>query len=560
MIFPNRENIDRWLFDYTEGNLSADQEFLLENYILNNPDLEVDLEAWQDAKIEPIQYEFSGKEKLKKRRKLLPFYFLGILLFIFSVGTYSILSIHNEKVEITSSKDSTKPFIGRTNKSTRAYNSQFNPITKYNVKERFLNPITNRINSQNKLNLDNYNFEANSENHSNSIVIASSFDNHQNISELSDESQIFLNNSISTKSSQIKLNPIELSSLQLNHYQIRNEELHTIKVDDKNEVGSLNIRKIKILHKIERMLEKDLGLSNIPDHTYALPEYSNIDVLFSNIGSTSQFRFQSVSSARWIESETQRKFAQQISLDGYSRGAQSGFGLQANYDYFANGSIQNWNTCLLFSPKIALTKSISFEPAMRFKIGNKILRQERIENHSNVTYESFQTQQFNFDTSLAIGNKLWYRDLDLGFTINTPYFYLGGQVKNVLRHHNNIYSNYENLDLRAINEYNAIIGTQYISRNQKIQFSPYVFLENRNYQNKFFGGFSLKLNKLLLGGSYGTGNTISAIFGLSTQNFSLFAQSSHGNSIAFNSPSYTHQLTLRINSNVDKKSRRYITF
>jgi hypothetical protein len=355
------------------------------------------------------------------------------------------------------------------------------------------------------------------------------------------------------------LKTIPLSSLQLDYYQIRNEELQTFENNEINENGGLTIGHLNLINKIEQVLEKDLGLSNIPDHTYTLPEYSNIDVLFSNIGATSQLRFQSVTAARWIESETQRKFTQQITLDGYARGAQSGFGLQANYDYFANGSIQNWNACLLFSPKIALSKSISFEPALRFKIGNKILSKDRIENHSNINYESFETQKFNFDSSLAIGNTLWYRDLDLGFTINTPYFYLGGQVTNILRHNNNIYSNYENMDMRVSNVYNAIFGTQYISRNQKIQFSPYCFYENRNLQNRFFGGFSLKLNKLMLGGSYGSGKTTSATLGLSTKNFSLFAQTSYGNSIALNSKSFTHQLTLRFNSNVDKKSRRYIT-
>jgi hypothetical protein len=300
-------------------------------------------------------------------------------------------------------------------------------------------------------------------------------------------------------------------------------------------------------------------LSNIPDHTYAIPEYSNVDVLFSNIGATSQFRFQSTTMARWIENVDQRKFSQQITLDGYSRGAQSGFGLQANYDYFANGSIQNWNTCLLFSPKIAITRVVSVEPALRFKIGNKLLNEDRIRNHASVNYESQIANQFNFDSTVAIGSKLWYRDLDFGVTINTPYFYIGGQVSNVLRHENNIYSNVDNMNMRAQNVYNAIIGTQYISRNQKIQFSPYFFFEKAT-TNRVFGGFSLKLNKIILGGSYGSGKISTGTLGLSFKNFAMYAQSSYGYAPAIAKNSLTHQLTLRFNSNVDKKSRRYITF
>ena len=100
MIFPNRENIDRWLFDYTEGNLSSEQESLLENYILNNPDLEVDLESWQDAKIQPTEIEYKNQDKLKKRRKLLPFYIAGFILILGIVGINSISYFQN-KNELT---------------------------------------------------------------------------------------------------------------------------------------------------------------------------------------------------------------------------------------------------------------------------------------------------------------------------------------------------------------------------------------------------------------------------------------------------------------------------
>ena len=51
MTTPNYDNIDRWLFDYVEGNLSSEQESSLENYILNHPELEVDLDMWRMSNI-----------------------------------------------------------------------------------------------------------------------------------------------------------------------------------------------------------------------------------------------------------------------------------------------------------------------------------------------------------------------------------------------------------------------------------------------------------------------------------------------------------------------------
>jgi hypothetical protein len=578
MISPNRENIDRWLFDYTEGNLSEDQVTILENYLLNNPDIEVDLDAWEDSKLVVENVSLPNKEKFKRKRKLTPFYFATtLILFVYgSFWYFSSSSVENNKIV---SNINNQNGVGKPNKNDSKISSNLTFDAKSSLKQLTYSELVKTKQAANSNASTIYSFDSNTSNLKN-IASATAFpnsnnklENNENNSNLRINSNSSQSKDISNSSDQaseqtnslnfvltpLRLKKIDSKTMKINHYQTEEEESNENDAQNDPDGLNLDLGNVKLFQKIEKVLEKDLGLSNIPDHTYAIPEYSNVDVLFSNIGATSQFRFQSTSMGRWIEDTEQRKFSQQITLDGYSRSAQSGFGLQANYDYFANGSIQNWNTCLLFSPKIALSRKISFEPALRFKIGNKLLNEERIENQSLVNFESQTPNQFNFDTSIAIGSKLWYRDLDLGFTINTPYFYLGGQVSNVLRHQNNIYSNFENTEMRAQNVYNAIIGTQYISRNQQIQFSPYCFYERVN-SDRFFGGFSLKLNKVMIGGSYGTGNIASGTLGLSFRNFALFAQSSYGYVPAIDKKSFTHQLTIRFNSNVDKKSRRYITF
>jgi hypothetical protein len=574
MMNPNKENIDRWLFDYSEGNLTPDQEDLLENFLVNNPEIESDLEAWQNAKIVSQPIVFQNKDKLKKRRKLAPFV---LVCSIIISGTFGLLflsnnsSDHREQTTLFKNNiseertkiEKTKPSDKFINKNTSINNNQKENKNSTQSKDytslnkQFQTPtfVENGENIFYSKNISNKSF----------LALNNTNNSESNLNTLTNlfEQKVSQGDDIDEKTEENDFDSLEttsLSSLKLDKYLFSYDDIDDLSNDDIMLKKSGTLRIMKLINNVEQILEKDLGLSNIPDHTYALPEYSNIDALFSNIGSTSQVRFQSISSARWMENLEQRKFAQQISLDGYSRNAQSGFGLQVNYDYFANGSIQNWNTNLLFSPKIAISKSISFEPALRFKIGNKIISENRIQNHSLVAYESNEIQQFNFDSSIAIGNKLWYRDLDFGFTLNTPYFYIGGQIINVLRHQNNIYSNYVNQDMRVSNVYNAIIGTQYLSRNEKIQFSPYCFFESRNKHNRIFGGFSLKMNKIMIGGSYGTGKTTTGTIGLTTRNFSLLAQSSFGHTIAINTPSFIHQLTIRFNSTMNKKSRRYITF
>ena len=90
MSGPSFSNIDRWFFEYVEGNLSPEQEAQLEAFILNHPELELDLDAWKSATIEPAYYEFPNQNTLlqpeKKKRRVIPF-FWG------TVGTVSIALI-----------------------------------------------------------------------------------------------------------------------------------------------------------------------------------------------------------------------------------------------------------------------------------------------------------------------------------------------------------------------------------------------------------------------------------------------------------------------------------
>jgi hypothetical protein len=282
--------------------------------------------------------------------------------------------------------------------------------------------------------------------------------------------------------------------------------------------------------------------------------------LFSNIGATSKARFYSVTRARWFGNEQQQKLSQQFSFDSYSRATKSAFGLQANYDYFGNGVIQNWDVAMLFSPKIALSRNITLEPAMRFKMGNKLLNQSKLTNNSQVEFETGTTQTFNFDENSAIGRKLWYRDLDAGLTINTSLFYIGFQSTNLLKHFDNIYTNTDSTsNTRATTTSSIVAGTQYISRNEKLVFSPYVYAQFKDANKNVYAGFSMKLSKLMIGASYGNNQALTGLIGLSTNRFSLFGQTTLAHSKSLNTDELTHQLTLRFNSSTSRKARRYIT-
>ena len=543
MITPNYDNIDRWLFDYTEGNLSSEQESLLENYILNHPELEVDLDMWKMSNIkasESFINDIHLQKKTENRKVFALVNTLGLIIILligrqmhYNEGTFGTPNL--ALVEIPESNE-----ISNSDEKTNEVSLNESRVNNIIV-DNSLPEASNLI-----ADISTYPMETNS------LI----------------RNEIILGNANPVYKQELLIEKLELN---LNTQLSGNKTINTIEGDYSEFAEKTNTKTIEsksfnilentkaIINKIDRALSKNVALSNYRDHHYLIPHTSSIDANLSTIGSVSQSRIQSISRVRWMDSN-QNKLTQQITFDTYARGIRSGIGGQVNYDYYADGSIKDWNGALMISPKIALSRNILLEPVAKFKVGNKLLDRDKIENNSLAIFNSDSPQLFSYDSTLNVGRKLWYRDLDIGFTVNTNIFYVGVQASNILNHSENIYQNTESTNYRTPTVLSVYAGTQYVSRNEKLSFHPYFYLRSVNKYNQYFGGFSLDLDKVYIGAAADFDKNYTGSIGLSLDRFALILQSTRSFIPSLNQQLYTHQLTIRINSDISKKTRRYITF
>jgi len=554
---PTHENIDRWLFDYTEGNLSAQQEQQLDSFIMNHPDLELDLDAWELAKVDVTPMVFENKTYLYKKRSYKKTFVFASLLILLISGLVFF-------------QPGTKKVIQTNNTNQKSMKN-----SAVNTQRTNTNTTTSRVNSDQLASLTGK---------SNAIPVSTPYGTTRMLagqnSPITDELEQFSMSNASKDLTKIALVNFESANSQnnltgnsndetplLNLYPLKNMLIGGYRTDFKNEklsfgkdhvAADVSLGNIDLFRKIDHLLSKDIGLSNNQSYDYAITGQSNLDLNFSSVGTTSQTRFQAVSSMRSFDNPSQLKLVNQLSLDGYSRGMRAGFGIQANYDIFSEGLIKNSQVAFIVSPKIALSRKISIEPALRFKMGTQTLNQNKLKNFSTVEMNNGQVNQFQFDSTLAIGQTLWSRDLDAGLTLHTPFFFLSAQINNLFQHNENIFTN-DGSTLRASNVWNVIAGTQYTSRNEKMIFAPYALYQETNYQQQLFGGFTFKAGKAQFGMSYGNLTTGNLSLGYVGENFALIGQSGFGTLISTQQRTYTHQLTLRIHSSVSKKARRYIS-
>ena len=561
MTSPNFENIDLWLFDYVEGNLSVYQKELLENYILNHPELEIDLDMWNMAKMPIVETSEHGFEIKKKKESRYAYYttsLIGatiILLIgrpneIHSLDLYSNKPIQTSDLELNKNKKEaynvTYLVQGQGLETSQVQSKNATTSLKTQIAQKTVNAGFIKINAKAKQQESNQATSNWTLNSVNSFVTSAEKEAKENVIDILSLKPLSL--------------PLQLKG-ELNSETYTADELtETTYITNKKTLAlnGLLLNTRSLFNKIDRALSKSIAFSNYRDHFYIIPGIASNNVNLSTTGSTSQTRFFSTSRARWFGTSNE-KLSQEISLDGYARSIRSGIGAQVNYDTYANGTIQDWNAALVFSPKIALSRNISLEPVARLKIGNKVLDANKVENNSISLYNNNNPQIFNFDTTQNIGRKLWYRDLDAGFTVNTKVLYIGFQAENLLNHVENLYQNEQNTSNTAPTTYSVIAGTQYLSRNEKISFHPYVYMRSNINRTAYYTGFSFDLDKVFIGASYGTDAEYSGSIGLSLDRFAFLIQTTNAYQPELKQNLYTHQLTLRLNSPLSKKTRRYIT-
>ena len=535
-MIPTLDNIDQWFFDSFEGNLSTEQQELLEHFIAQNPELELEQEAWAQASFEAKPITFEPKSALyhKNQWRYKPFAAAALLLLLFGVfflydssNSNTISPAHQAKA---------------TSKTTR--NSAFKTFNSSTTSSSLINSNLS-TNSNSGLSgtsslLPNPSATPSQWFNSNSIPIETA----------SFSSKLLSNNSASNL-------PI-LSPTKITGYRtdLRFESMAGLNKDlDGNKSSSL-----PTLQRLSQFAQKELGLSNNQTYDLLIPGKSNIDANISSVGTLSQTRFQSMSLARTGTEIAQGMLGQQMSLDGYARKLRAGFGIQGSYKQFAGAAVSDYEIGLIAAPKIALTRQIILEPAARLRMGARYAADAKLQQLSFIEFENADLREVQIDTAFSVGRRLFYKDLDISLAIQTPIFFASAQLENAFAHTDYAMGNDLNTsNSRAPQQLTLAIGTQYASRNEKMRISPYFLYTNNRLQTKYSAGAQININKWQFGLSIASNQQYQASFGFLGKHSALLLQSTQYQLLSLNAPSYLHQITLRIYTQNSRKARRYIS-
>ena len=572
------ENFDRWMFDYKEGNLSGAEKEAFENFLLQNPQYEMEMDAWNNAFIENEEFEYPHAHELTKDRKVAAgwYYSAAAAIVLLIGGTIFFNSNsninHNSPVASFDYEDSPEAFADRFIKNGSQLGNEVDVIAddiasdastaNNHADNSFNTAISNSNGIADYENSVEENTDVNSlndwtaSNNSGSNYVSNKLgdqtDSDVNIGEghneaaLSQEFNKF--GGTEEHGGQYLTNP---DASELNFDVAKNGSY---------DFSSWQNKVKRFYHKLEKMFDNPIGLTNLRDPELVMPNSSVLAFNPAFAGGMLSPRFEMNYRNQWLGAEHN---SQQLtmSFDNYIYQMRGGVGLVLNAKDYKYGQFGDYNMSLIYSPKMLVNKNVVIEPAVKMTLGVLNANGNKLSPESQIELDRGRTLSTPAAPQMKGNQQLWYKDYGLGLVVNTKWFYAGFSADNLNKHFENVYNEegYATPTSTPI-KINAIIGTDWESKNRPLNkplsLSAFVAYDQFGERQEAWGGLSSRFNCVTLGASVSNELNYTASAGLQFEHFKLVYHYDRTTSLITDKQIGSHNLSLRINgSNKKKRSR-----
>lgn len=584
------ENFDRWMFDYNEGNLSGAEMEAFENFMIQNPQFDVDADAWNQAFVPNEEFVYPHASSLQKDRKVAAAWYGWTTAAVIAILLGSVYFFAPETTELSSKQYSStveaeKQLLHSTNSffthttdeelkesllnNTGQYNASNSGVMAQNSVNNVISNPTVGGNGNNQGSFSNFNNSAsNGTNNSNgSAVNANGSFTNNNDGLIASNGTINNNSSVTSNGQSVnndaliqEINKFD-SEMNSSKYQgnpsISETEFDFSKKESYDHSSWQNKLK-KVYRKIERMFDYPVGLTNLRDPELLLP---NSNITAFNPGFTGGMlspRFEMNYRNQWLGSEMNSQ-QMSISFDNYIYQMRGGVGITLNAKDYGLGKMGDYSVNLTYSPKILLSKDIVFEPAVKLTLGALTVNGDALESNSTIELERDQLFNTPAPGTVSGNQQLFYKDFGLGFVLNTKWFYAGFSADNLNKHYAQVF-NEEGSTTPMLTpvKYSGIVGFDYEAKRRPkekpMSFSPFVAYQQFGTRKELWAGSNFRMNSFTFGGSISQKKDFTASIGMKFERFKVVYHYDHTHSTVLNKQIGSHNIGIRINGRT-KKSR-----
>lgn len=574
MKSPNPSNLDQWLFHYFEGDLSENEEMMLEDFLLENPQFDPQFEAWGAARMNRVDAEFVNRGALLK--PLVSPGLLNRITVLTALGVNAILAlfiiagnkpqVDNFALEANNLEIRSALNAANTTMSTIDYSNDAQSSS-VGVEESENKPSSNRVLQTNFG--SPYPFQFNNQIFSGVIEedyverdYKTSIDNHYNPESTSTD----LVNTLETVSlladhdfapnPNLEIDTEVLSQSNLPHEsnsEVASHSQHNSVASSSSGSSvnnSANESKDKKLTTRSNRFKGggELLLTNSRDVEYLVPGSMRNQINFGHVASDFSNTIYSNTYLQW-PNQSNAMLSNQLGLDVFLPQTNAGVGIQLMYDRYANGTINNLELALTYAPKFFLnrSKNIVLEPALRMKMGGTSVNRAPLTPGSFIEFDRSNAFVYTSAQHEAQVNRSIKQDIGLGFLLNTKWGFIGANADNLIGSRNYaLHYGSQHFQERNPVFINAVLGTEYESRNKKFRMSGQMVYQNYGDLNKLWLGSRIKYNSLSLGASVSSAGEPMFSLGWVSRNVSMLYSTDYALSQMTGRKHLSHQLTMRV--------------
>lgn len=583
------DNIDKWLFNLEEGNLSASEKRELDQFLDSHPELKEEADAWKLSHISEPLTSYAYEAELHAitagagigYRKYAAM--AGLLLLLGGSALY--LFFNSETIQFsfpdvnTATTNSTQNDYSNTDKTDGAEgdvntNSTMNGIDNStdengstNSNSKNLNVliagISNTVNGiQNKNNSNQVN--NNVSNNANNVNLANnnvknrnqvSIDIKNNVKVIVERETQFITETNDKKKGFGEFDKEDLCWEENMLPIVENVNINPIRTitDDK----SNNAYK-PICEDCKSGLDPDPALINLRDHTLLMTNNNIIDNYGGFAGGMISSRFSMNYRNNWTGKNGLNSQSAIFTYDKLLRKLKTGVALTAFYNDYNNGMFTSGGAALTISPKFKVGRGITFEPAATFSYAQKA-----VDRHTAVPGTFIEDRRGNVveiyrNGETARFNSAYTPDVKLSAVFQHKKFWAAASVDHLLMPKEPLYTTENNM-YRNGPQFKATVGTDYIHKPESGNvFSPQFSLYVHDGYAEYWMGSMARFRQFSIGGSFSQFKDFIATAGFRTNAFQINYQFDMTRSMLMNEKMASHEISMRFALNAGNRKDKSI--
>lgn len=488
----NKFNIEKWMFDYFEDNLTVHEKIEFERFLEANPQFEDELQFWEDSYSSITEYPVYEipssllKSSVISNRTI--FVSIGVLLILMSsIGYYSILNLSegsekdlklselgegviekrlNRQKEFepfvvgTKTMKQNKEELKRENKDEKSFNSKSVIVLNSSKKEQTKSQKTigllfksskkepidhninlNRIersNSESSLYSNYKEGMLETEKHEGKLKIKSKKMLVLNIPDIEQNVELILDENLSNKSEYnylaFKRNQNQKKRKKLTTKNNKTKERDRVFWDNFALIGNVfynkneKSKKIKKSKFLNSLKNKELALTNTHDPIFIKVNSNPVENNLALVGGLEMTRIKANVSNRWRSSYNEQNRGL-ISVDTYLKKLNSGVGVTAFSAQLSNSSLKTSSFGVTYSQRMQLKENSSINIGVKYDYN---VTENNNLNTDNITPLEFeQNRLMSFSSSFNQEIKSVSHNLSTAIWYDGQFLYGGINLDNI---------------------------------------------------------------------------------------------------------------------------------